>query len=170
MKRERASATNTLIERMAELGYELRTFHPLLFWYPCVSCGKEFRRELGWAFRWLQSRWIGGEPSKWNHQQLYCCSECDVEAYIENLKPREYPPRKQYQRGIPDDLNHHLLVCACGGKPQTAGRQCEWMFKCDGCGVEGETSTDYAHAIRSWKSLSSSMAILPPIQGMPSTR
>jgi hypothetical protein len=53
-----------------------KRFWPWLCWWPCLVCGKEFRREYGW-------KWQRGVYGDYSESEAVCaeCCPTEVEAY-----------------------------------------------------------------------------------------
>lgn len=57
-----------------EITYPIvKKFTPLLFWYKCRFCGKEFKRELGFKIKAFKRCRAAGEYPIY---ESYCCNEC----------------------------------------------------------------------------------------------
>ncbi len=54
----------------------VKRFRPWLFWWPCLVCRQEFRRELGWRKR----RWLSPDLFVWEVVCVECCPT-EPEAY-----------------------------------------------------------------------------------------
>lgn len=89
---------------------DLNSFFPLLFWYTCTKCKKEFRREKGW--RGLTGPWLSG-VGQWR----YLCRECaptreDADNFFLNDRWMIPPPTKRPAPPPPPIPRIKKIVCS----------------------------------------------------------